>query len=169
MAAPAYEPVTERILADVEAALGSISTKDQAVEYWNDVRSVVRYQAGVPSITFFPTLVIVQNGTEVQDDLSADQHSINEERLSLTITAYMETRSDVPRAHSRMARDIRTALMQDPERGVGGQSGEGNAVHTFIEGFVASYAPEVTDPHSEVSVDVSILYRTDVDDLETSR
>lgn len=158
MTQPTLEPVTERILADIEAALAAISTTHPTLEFWHDVQGVFRQDPEDSRLVAYPNLVVHVTGNITSDDLDADIHSINSEHLLVEVIANMREIIDVPKAHQRMIRDIRHAVMQDARR-------NGLAIHTFV-GQSESVYPTSTNPKSTVSVALAITYRTRVDALE---
>lgn len=160
MAQPTSEPITERVLADIEAALAGIKTT-ATTAYWHDIFYVKRVDAGYPTLTSYPALVVILVENECEDELASETHSLNTESLFIRIEGWIRQASDVAKWLQRLARDIRTALMQDAQRG-------GLAIHTFINGVRYTYAEDVADPVSMVSIDVMVRYRTDVDSLETA-
>jgi len=163
MALPSTEPISELILQDVEAALRGIDSGRVGFTYWNIVQDkyVVRYNAGFPTLPGYPACAIAIAGISVDDDLDEDLHSLNTETASLLIEGWINVISDVPKALQRFARDIRTALMEDPRRA-------GMAIHTEIQSVRFVHAESVTDPYSFVEVQVDVRYRTRVQDLETA-
>ena len=162
---PTTEPASERILLSIERALEEISPNDQVTDYWNTVRYVLRHDAGYPVIPGYPACVVTVNGKDIEDDLSSDVHSLNEESLSLRIDAWIENASNVSRDMQRIERDVRTALMREPRRPDSDASLL--AIHTFIESVTYIDTPEVNTPLSLVEIDVAVKYRTRIDQLET--
>ncbi len=158
---PTQEPVEERILQDMEAALLGIRT-DVAVDYWNDVFYVERLNAGAPSFSSYPAIALQPNGTDVDESVASGDHSLDAHRMNVTVWAYMDTRSDIAKGMIRMIRDIRTALVQDTERG-------GEAIHTYITNTRTHFSEEATDPISLVEVDTYVSFRTPTTTLEQAQ
>ncbi len=165
MAVPSLEPVTERILVDIETVLAAISTTHGSLSYWNDVQQVVRQnEEGGHDFIVFPTLVLVVHGNLTVDDLEEDFHSVNSESLLVEVEAHMRDIINVPLAHQRMIRDIRHAVMQAPRRDA--VEGTNLAIHTFV-GESSSEYPKAAQPISKATVALLVSYRTRVDALET--
>lgn len=161
MVLPTTEPVGEQILADIETTLLAIDVAHVTAAFWNTVRYVYRGQISYPNIDGHPACVVWLESNETADDLESQTHSLNMERMEFQIDGWLQESSNVPRALQRFAADIRTALMLDPKRG-------GPAFHTFITSQRFFYAAEISEPFSKVEVDVSVVYRTRVDDLTIS-
>lgn len=166
MAQPSTEPITELILQDVEAALAGIVTTGTTA-YWHDIMYVKRVDAGYPTLPGYPALVVMLVENETLDELQTQEHSLNVESLHIRVDGWMRQATDVAKWMQRMARDIRTALMQEPRRST--LTGTRLAIHTFINAVRYVYAKDLANPLSLVEVDVMVHYRTDPTALETAQ
>jgi len=164
MAFPATEPVAELIIQNIEAALLTISPQNSTTDYWNKIRSVHRHDVGYPTLSSYPSIVLMMGNKTISDELDAHEYSLNTEELNIRMDIWLEQTSDAALQMQRIERDVRTALMLDPRRTT---SGTELAVHTHITGATYNYAADLSQPNALVELDVTIKFRTRVDSLES--
>lgn len=163
MGNPSTYPVTELIMQSLENALKGIDTSRSDVAYWNTVRNnyVVRYDAGFPTLPGYPSCAMAISNIDVDDNLDGDVHSLNTETANILIEGWIEASSNVELELQKFARDIRTAVMEDPRR-------DELAIHTYVQSVRYIHAEDISIPFSLVEVEIQVRYRTRVGDLETA-
>ena len=144
----AKKSVREKILEDIEVALGLIKTENG---YENDILSVQRWKQSGNSTRLVPCIIINAGGEP--------RHNKNNPLVTCTLTVYLDLwiRHDEDASEStdtylnRFLIDIENALMDDYTRGGYSQDTEISDITPFrgVEG----------NPHSGVSIEVQINYR----------
>ena len=146
--APA-ESIRELVIQDLEAAIGAIdATASGGTLYHSTIAGVVRY---LDYEADHPTPVAMVTGLSSTEDDSTHQIQDITMRYRVDVALEVKDATNIQRDLSRLADDVRRAILVDPKRG-------GYAIDTHI--LSTDYLYPVDDgPYAGAVIEGTVLYR----------
>ncbi len=152
---PSGEPVTEQVLASLEAVVATVLTPT----YYTKVRKVVRFEEDAMRSVSTPMVAVVPEGSSY-DDRSGQNVGELLDDMDIRLLLILNNASDSAKKLLRFERDVKTSILSDVTLG-------GIALKTSI--LSASHTlPDERQSLAYTELRLRVRYRTPRGDLNTS-
>ena len=159
---PAAEPVSERILQNIQTTLAGITFGG---DYWTTFRHAAILDGSIVGEHKTPAAFIRPLYTDMDGEGQTLTGGVRHE-MRCSITLVLDTRTNGGTKLERAIRDVTRALYLDPQRG--SYLGRENAVNTIVDQVERSYPDGTQLDQYIATLIVRVVFRTRADDLGTS-